>query len=151
MRIDDEKADELLREWQHRLGLDDWRIELCPHCDPTQMSLHDVEGCSVWTESIKAARIEVLDEAFYCERIVPYDFERTLVHELLHLKLSLVSDQVEPLQERYMHQIIDDLARAMVDAKRYPWLMSIGAGATRSKRARHAKNNKKHKKKFKKK
>lgn len=45
--------------------------------------------------------------------------EMTLVHELLHLKLSLVSDNVPDLQVRYMHQIIDDMARAFVDVKRH--------------------------------
>ena len=39
-------------------------------------------------------------------------------HEMLHLKTCLVSDKVDPLQERYMHPIISDLSRAFVDAKR---------------------------------
>ena len=82
------------------------------------MTLDDVDGCSVWTECNKSARIEILAEEHYGDRIRPYDAERILIHELLHLKLSIVSDQVEPTQARYMHQIIDDLARAFVSAKR---------------------------------
>lgn len=108
----------LLKEWQHRLGLDDWRIKLFDNCKPDDMELSDVVGCVDWSESGKTAKIEIIDSQFYGERIVPFDYEKTLVHELLHLKTCLVSDKVESLQVRYMHQMIDDLARAFVDAKR---------------------------------
>lgn len=69
-------------------------------------------------ETVKTARIEIMDPAYYGERIVPFDWEKTLVHELLHLKTCLVSSNVPELQERVMHQLIDDLARALVSAKR---------------------------------
>lgn len=115
MMTDNEK---LLEEWVKRLGLTDWRIKLNDGLMPTDMSEQDVVGCAVFEESSKTARIEILDEKYYGVRIVPYDYEKTLVHELLHLKLSLFQTNVEPLQERLMHQIIDDLARAFVDAKR---------------------------------
>lgn len=110
--------EELLEEWKERLGLHDWRIKLCDNCAPDEMDLPNVAGSTDWTESNKTARVSMLDEKYYGERIVPYDWEKTLVHELLHLKTCLVSDRVDDLQERYMHQMIDDLARAFVDAKR---------------------------------
>lgn len=109
---------ELLSEWQNRLGLQDWRIQLVDNCRPEDMTIENTAGCTEWTEVIKTARIEILDPKYYGNRIVPFDYEKTLVHELLHLKTCLVSDQVDALQVRYMHQIIDDLARAFVDAKR---------------------------------
>ena len=108
----------LLAEWQERLGLTDWRIKLKPKCKPEEMEIENVAGCTAWNESIKTARIEIIEPKYYGDRIVPFDFEKTLVHELLHLKLCLVSDGVDAFQERYMHQIIDDLARALVSAKR---------------------------------
>lgn len=116
--ITQKQANILLKEWQMRLGLQNWRIKLVANCKPNEMELENCAGCTDWTESIKTARIEILDKNYYGERIVPFDFEKTLVHELLHLKLSLVSNNVDEFQERYMHQIIDDLARAFVDAKR---------------------------------
>ena len=116
--ITQKQANILLKEWQTRLGLQDWRIKLVANCKPNEMELENCAGCTDWTESIKTARIEILDKNYYGERIVPFDFEKTLVHELLHLKLCLVSNNVDEIQERYMHQIIDDLARAFVDAKR---------------------------------
>lgn len=112
------KHKRLLSEWQERLGLQDWRIKLKPKCRPEDMEIENVAGCTAWSESVKTARIEIIDPEYYGERIVPFDFEKTLVHELLHLKLCLVSDGVDAFQERYMHQIIDDLARALVAARR---------------------------------
>ena len=109
---------DLLNEWKIRLGLHDWHIRLYPKCKPEEMSMEDVDGCTVWQEANKTARIEIMHPKYYGDRIVPFDFERILVHELLHLKLFLVSDKVEEFQGRYMHQVIDDLARAFVDAKR---------------------------------
>lgn len=108
----------LLKEWMKRLGMQDWRIKLIDNLSPEDMTLEDCAGCSVWSEPIKTARIEIIDQKYYGERIVPFDYEKTLVHELLHLKTCLVSDNVGELQARYMHQMIDDLARAFVDAKR---------------------------------
>lgn len=110
---------QLLYEWKNRLELNDWRIKLCANCSPEDMTLEGVAGCTDWSEAIKTARIEILDPKYYGDRIVPFDFEKTLVHELLHLKLCLVASNVDDLQERYMHQIIDDLARAFVSAKRF--------------------------------
>lgn len=109
----------LLEEWQKRLGLQDWRIKLCNNCKPEEMTIQDSAGCTEWTEAIKTARIEIIDPKYYGERIEPFDYEKTLVHELLHLKTCLVSDVLDDLQVRYMHQMIDDLARAFVNAKRW--------------------------------
>ena len=112
------KPNALLAEWQNRLGLQDWRIKLLPKCKPEDMELENVAGSTEWNETLKTAWIEILDPEYYGNRIVPFDFEKTLVHELLHLKTSFVSNNVDDLQERVMHQMIDDLARALIDAKR---------------------------------
>ena len=115
MKIDGQA---LLKEWQTRLGLADWKIKLVDNCLPDEMLLDGVDGCTEWSESIKTARIEILSEEAYGTRIIPFDYEKTLVHELLHLKTCLLSDKVDELQVRVAHQLIDDLARAFVDAKR---------------------------------
>lgn len=115
MKIDGQA---LLKEWQTRLGLTDWKIKLVDNCLPDEMQLDGVDGCTEWSEAIKTAQIEILSEEAYGTRIIPFDYEKTLVHELLHLKTCLLSDKVDELQERVAHQLIDDLARAFVDAKR---------------------------------
>ena len=106
---------ELLRYWQDKLGLHDWRIKLNVKCKPEDMTLENVAGCTEWSEPIKTARIEIIDPKFYGERIVPFNFEKTLIHELLHLKFSFWCQQTDEIEDRLMHQIIDDLARAFAE------------------------------------
>ena len=112
------QSEKLLKEWVSRLGLSDWRIKLRDNMNPEDMTLSDVSGCTTWNESIKCAFIEIVNPSYYGNRIVPFDYEKTLVHELLHIKTSFLTDGVGELQERVGHQMIDDLARALVDAKR---------------------------------
>ncbi len=111
---------ELLAEWRNRLGLQDWHIELNEGCRPEDMDMQNAEGCTTWVESTKTAVIDLLAPEFYPTNAVSrgVDYERTLVHELLHCKLSLIQDTENQTQNRFVHMLIDDLARAMVDAKR---------------------------------
>lgn len=78
----------LLEKWKRKLCLQEWRIKLLTRLRPEEMAMDDVAGCTEWSESIKTARIEIVDPAYYGDRIVPFDFEKTIVHELLHLKFS---------------------------------------------------------------
>lgn len=103
---------ELLKKWQKRLGLQDWTIKLCVECKPEEMAVQEATGCTEWSEAIKTAKIEILDPLYYGDRIIPFDFEKTLVHELLHLKMSFWCQDTDDVEDRVMHQIIDDLARA---------------------------------------
>ena len=114
--MDQEKANELLKKWVDILGLRDWRIKLVYNALPSDMQLQDCDGETEWTECRKTARIQILDEKCYGEYIVPYNFERILIHELLHLKLCLLGESGNDLQDRYIHQLIDDLARAFYEA-----------------------------------
>jgi hypothetical protein len=82
------------------------------------MAMQNVDGCTEWQETIRTARIDILDPVCYGDRIIPFDWEKTLVHELLHLKFCLVQDVENDMQSRLMHMYIDDIARALVDAKR---------------------------------
>ena len=117
----------LLDEWSIRLGLKDWYIVLEADVKPEDMKADDADGFVVFEETTKSARIQIIDPKareedegiFSASR--PFDFEETLVHELLHLKLCLLErgdDWETKLQLRILHQIIDDLSRALVDAKR---------------------------------
>lgn len=103
---------ELLKKWQKRLGLQDWTIKLCVECKPEEMTVLNASGCTEWSEAIKTARIEILDPLYYGDRVVPFNFEKTLVRELLHLKMSFWCQDTDDVEDRVMHQIIDDLARA---------------------------------------
>ncbi len=107
----------MLKEWTKRLGLTDWRIKLKTNCAPDDMPTEGA-GCAEFADTIKCACIYILSPDYYGDRIIPFDGEEVLVHELLHLKLALIQDVKDELQERYVHQLLDDIARALVDAKR---------------------------------
>ena len=84
---------------------------------PEGMTISGVAGCTEWSEPGKTARIEIIDPEYYGDRIVPFDFEKTLIHELLHLKMSFWCQNGDDVEDRVMHQIIDDLARAFAERK----------------------------------
>ena len=106
---------ELLEKWKRRLGLHDWTINLCVNCKPEEMAMSEVAGCTEWSESVKTARIEIIDQQYYGDRIVPFNFEKILIHELLHLKMSIWCQNEDNVEDRVMHQIIDDLAHTFVE------------------------------------
>jgi hypothetical protein len=107
---------ELLEKWQKILDLDDWTIALEDGC--YELSVPESAGCAEYSEVGRFAKIQMLAPEAYGDRIVPYDREQTLVHELLHLKLCLLQDTGNELQNRVVHQLIDDLARSFVKANR---------------------------------
>ena len=108
----------LLEKWKRKLCLNEWRIKLLTNLRPEEMTMNDVAGCSEWSESTKAARIEIIDPDYYGDRIVPFDFEKTLVHEMLHLKFSFWCQNEDDIGDRIMHQMIDDLARALTEKRK---------------------------------
>lgn len=110
---------ELLDEWKDRLGLNDWTIKLETNCKPEDMDLEDCDGCSTYMEARKIAKIQIIDpECSY--DFVPFDFEMILVHELMHLKTCMLEEGTdwETLQLRTLHVLVNDMARALVAAKR---------------------------------
>ena len=110
----------MLAEWTKRLGLQDWAISLEVGCDPSDMRIQDSLGCTTWEESTKSAMIQIVDPEQVGELTRTFDLEQILVHELLHLKTSLLAtrDNNETLTDRVLHQLIDDIARAMIDIKK---------------------------------
>ena len=113
-----DNINDLLKEWQHRLGLGDWHIVLEQECSPNDMTLTGVQGECERDEVNKCGVIRVLCEKDYGNRILPFDKEKVLVHELMHFKFVFLEMNENELQNRLVHQYIDDLARALVDAKR---------------------------------
>ena len=110
---------ELLKEWKERLGLYDWTIELMSNVDPDDLD-EDADGDVEYIESTKCAVIKIVDPKLRKAALRKFNFELCLVHELLHCKLSLLMDGDDweiGFQPRYLHQIVDDLARAFVAAK----------------------------------
>ncbi len=105
----------LLEKWKRKLCLQEWRIKLLTHLRPEEMTMENAAGCTEWSEAAKTARIEIINPTYYGDRIVPFNFEKTLVHELLHLKMTFWCQNNDKVSDRLMHQIIDDLARAFTE------------------------------------
>lgn len=109
----------LLKEWQHRLGLDNWHIVLEEDVSPYCMKCGEVQGETEYDVVNSCAVIRILNEKDYGDRILPFDKEKVLVHELLHIKMWFIHEDDCDLQSKMVHQLIDDMARSLVDAKRF--------------------------------
>lgn len=115
----DKEATKLCNEWVEILGLQDWEIHLYWQCKPDEIPVHEAEGATVLVESTKEAQIFILDEKYAKCEPFKFDFERDLVHELLHLKTNIMTDENEhSYQARLMHTLVDDMAKAFVKVKR---------------------------------
>lgn len=119
--ITEDEASKLLEEWQERLGLQDWTICLSINCKIDDLELKGA-GENEWELVNKVALIKIISKEQYGERIIPFDFEKILVHELLHCKFAIL-DMIDSSYESRVvdetrHQLVDDLARALIMAKR---------------------------------
>lgn len=104
--------------WQNILDLNDWNIVLYENCSPNDMRLSCVAGENEFDEVHKSSVIRIIGEKDYGDRVLPFDSEKTLVHELLHIKFSFLDNSGNELQDRILHQIIDSMAKALVEAKK---------------------------------
>lgn len=109
---------DLLKKWVKRLYLEDWTISLKDNVTPDDFTLPGGKcGECEWQEVNKSAVIRILNPIYYGERIIPFDFEKTLVHELLHIKFCFLWESGNDLQDRITHQLINDLAKSLVGAE----------------------------------
>lgn len=105
---------QLLNHYQKLLDLQDWTITLRDKCRPEDFVERDRDGECEYAEVIKTAVIRILDPIFYGERLLPFNFEKTFVHELLHIKFAFIDNSGNELQDRLVHQLINDMAKAIV-------------------------------------
>lgn len=124
-----EQANEYLREWQHRLLLDDWIIKL-NFAEPNEMP--DYAGYNNFCMEKQSSIITIVkltDDTR--NRITKVYQEFTLVHELLHLKLNFVENS-DTYEGKYLeikeHQLLDQLAKSLIMAKyglSYDWFKNF--------------------------
>lgn len=106
----------VLQEWckdlQQTLGLQDWLITLHEGMPADEMSNKDDFGYVEINETCKRADIYVRDpKTVLCRYRPVFDPLQTVAHEMMHIKLCLLDDY-NPLQDRLLHQYIDDIAKA---------------------------------------
>lgn len=112
----EQRANELFRKWVAILQLGCWDIRFQWCVRDRDMNLSNSVGCTSFNHESRQAIVQMLDPVDFQNDSFDYDYEKTLVHELLHLKFSDVDDSGDPLRDKMTHQLIDDLARAFVVA-----------------------------------
>ena len=106
-------------EWQHRLGLGGWTIDIRFTSDTREVD----DGCATveYATSTRDAEIILLRHKFRSNKqlLLRRDYEVDLVHELTHLWLGRF-ETVKAGSERWVRQeqFIESNARALVGLKR---------------------------------
>jgi hypothetical protein len=105
------QVDRWLQIWQKRLALDDWKIEA--HIVRQDDLNHDTLGNLKWNAAGHTATIKVLNPLDYDmpEALIPSDIERTVLHELVHLELSVLPRNGSKLVEE---QVVNRMTEALL-------------------------------------
>ena len=106
---------EYLTYYKNVLGLSDWNI-VCKVKRAKDMELDSVQGEVKYSMVGRYAVVSVLDCDDWDNDDFSQDEEKTLVHELLHLKFDLV--EVKQNMDTLHHQLLDDISKAIVSARR---------------------------------
>lgn len=124
-----EQANEYLKEWQHRLLLDDWIIKL-NFAEANEMPNNAGYNNFCMEKQSSVITITKLTDDTR-SRITKVYQEFTLVHELLHLKLNFV-ENADTYEGKYLeikeHQLLDQLAKSLIMAKynlNYDWFKNF--------------------------
>lgn len=114
----EEKAKELLNEWVKRLHLEEWAINFQWRVLEKDMTIKESIGCTSANVVSRQASIQMIDPVDYPDSHFDYDYEKTLVHELLHLVFWDMDDTGDELRDKLTHIMVDRMAKALVSAKR---------------------------------
>ena len=106
------------RMWQKRLHLDDWKIEtrVVRSCDLKPDTLGNLK----WNSATRTAIIRVLNPSDYdmSPSEVPEDMEYTVVHELIHLQLSVLPR--DAYSRSTEEQVVNKIADALMSLDKGP-------------------------------
>lgn len=114
--VTDAQVDNWLRTWQKRLQLDDWqvtaRIVRATELKP------DTLGNLKWNSAEHTATIKVLNPVDYDlpSADIPEDIEYTIVHELIHLQLSVLPRDLG--KKDIEESVVNKLAEALMTLDR---------------------------------
>jgi hypothetical protein len=105
------QVDRWLQIWQKRLALDAWKIDA--HIVRQRDLNPDTLGNLKWNAASLTATIKVLDPRDYDMPAaqIPSDIERTVVHELIHLELSVLPRNGSP---RVEEQVVNRVTEALL-------------------------------------
>jgi hypothetical protein len=115
--VSKEQLHDWLQLWQKRLHLEDWKVEvkIVRIWDLEQGTLGHID----WSAAHKTAVIKVLNPTDYelPRDKVPADVEHSIVHELVHLHLSVLP--LNKSSRNAEEQAVTMIANALVDLERH--------------------------------
>lgn len=116
--VTNEQTHDWLKMWQKRLGLEDWKIEvkIVRLWELEQSTLAHID----WSTPKHTALIKVLNPADYelpADKI-PGDMELSIVHELVHLHLSVLP--LNKSSRAAEEQVVATIAEALVSLEHHP-------------------------------
>lgn len=113
----DEAVYALCQKWQDILKLNNWDIVI-KLGRPDELSEPDREG-EVFVNLAKGeALIQLLDPNGAYDFAFPYDVEKVLVHELLHLSCAAFEPEEDPLRHDLWERMIEQTAKTLVEFQR---------------------------------
>lgn len=112
-----EEIEDLAREWQRELKIQDWTIEVEI---VRGKRLADDDGGIEFEQKRREAYIMIRDPRdVHKDRIRPYDMEVVLVHELLHCSLAVfTAAQLDSHEDITQEVTIHAVSQALVRMKR---------------------------------
>lgn len=110
--------EQLLQYWIKRLGLQDWTIELQDDCSPREMFDSSNQAENYYNYTHKHAKIKIAHSRDRQHDILPLDYEHLLVHELLHCKFAILDDSGNSLQDKIVHQFVEDFATILLEGRK---------------------------------
>lgn len=122
--MNERTAQALFAKWVKILGLQDWEIRFHWKVRSYDMAAQDSRGVATYNMVKKQASIQMLDQQDDEEwEGFKFDYEKTLVHELMHLKLAVIDvdqddEHKDPVHEHVVHQMVDEFAKIMVNLDR---------------------------------
>lgn len=116
-RVDEATAFRMFAYWSSVLYLSRWSIKFQWKVKATEMNCKDAFGCATFSKVTRLAVIQIIDQDDVTEPIGEFNYEKTLAHELLHLKMAFLDDSGDDLRDTLTHAMIDDLAVSFVKAR----------------------------------
>ncbi len=109
--VSEAQVDTWVRTWQRRLSLEDW--EISAQIVRSSELKPDTLGNLKWNSASKTATVRVLNPVDYDlpPAEIPTDIEYTVVHELIHLQLSVLPRDpgAKETEERVVNRITEAL------------------------------------------
>ncbi|MBF1041752.1 MAG: hypothetical protein HXK92_08965 [Lachnospiraceae bacterium] len=107
-------VDDLCRKWQTLLRLRDWDIHV-ELFSAREFSEEDRQGEVFYDISTGQAIIHLLDVDAKLDTPFPYDLEKVLVHELLHLHFAIFEPEKEDsLRHDLWERTVEKMAQVML-------------------------------------